>query len=153
MVLLAWIAGHSLPLIEICGIVGSLLFTAASIRASTRAQRMDTLLRITERHIEIWQQTFDNRSLKRIKSLNPDLKNHPVSAEEHRFISSLILNLYSTYRAIENGLMDRPEGQGDDIRQFFSRPIPFKVWKSIRPLLDHDFTEFVEGHLNEIEEP
>lgn len=143
----AWIAENWLSVIETIAIVGGLVFTARSLRADIRARRYQSLIAITERHFETWQQVYTKPELQRVLCVNLDLASDPITTEEKRFVEFLIFNLNLSFQGIEHGLFQSPEGLGADIQQFFSKPIPREVWRSSKPRLDRGFVAFVESNL------
>jgi hypothetical protein len=60
------------------------------------------------------------------------------------FVKALILQLSTVYRAMKEGMFVPLEGLKEDIKGFFSLPIPKSVWDKISPLQDKDFVSFVE---------
>lgn len=139
-----WVAENWFTLLQTAGIVGSLLFTAFTIRADSKARRIDNLISITGSHREIWRELYVRPELARVLDASADLIGRPISADERIFVLLVILHLCAAYRAIEAGVLKSPEGMQQDVRSFFSLPIPAEIWKRNRDLQDHDFVEFVE---------
>jgi len=48
-------------------------------------------------------------------------------------------------------LFGTPDGLREDIRQFFARPIPKRVWDHTKALQDRRFVRFVEACLEDME--
>jgi len=55
-----------------------------------------------------------------------------------------IQHLSSAYQAMESGLVIKPERVRQDIRWFFSLPIPKAIWEKMKAFHNDAFAEFVE---------
>lgn len=147
MEFLAWAEHNWFVLLQSAGIIGSLLFTAASLRMDHKSRRTENLISITKAHRDIWEKLYRRPELARILDPLADPRTHPLTVEEELFIKLLIFHLNSTHRAAENDLIKLPEGIETDIRRFFSRPLPQCVWPKVKPLLDAEFVVFVEKRI------
>src|SRR5262245_45305825 len=134
MVFFDWLEGNWFTLLQSAGIAGSLVFTAISLRIDARVRRVGNLLALTDQHREIWLQLYRRPELARVLDARADLTNKPVTQHEELFVSLLVLHLNSAYHAIQAGMFLSPEGLGEDIRMFFSLPIPKAVWEEMKPL-------------------
>jgi len=129
-------------------ILGAGLFaTAASLRTDTKERKIQNLFDLTAAHREIWSVLYDRPQLNRILEANPDLARHPVTPEEELFVHFLILHLRTSFKARLNGLEFDDDAVGADIRDFFSRPIPRRLWENSKKFQDEAFVKFVESHL------
>jgi hypothetical protein len=144
----AWITENWFNLLSAVGIVGSLLFTAVSLRSSTKSRRISNLLTITSHHREIWSQLYHRPELARVKDATVDLTRNPITQEENLFVKFLILHLSSTYHAMKNGIFLKPSALSKDIKSFFRLPIPKGVWNNVKSFQDNDFVRFVEDCLD-----
>jgi len=142
-----WIASHSFDLISAVGIIAGLGFTTASFREDTRSRRLSNLVRLTEQHRDIWEESQNNPKLARIRDPQADLYTKPVTPEETQFVMLLMFHLHCWYRAIQEGEVNVLEGLEMDIQNFFNRPIPRHVWNERKAFFDSDFRKFVEGVL------
>ena len=77
-----------------------------------------------------------------------DLKKQPVSDEESLFVKTLILHLDTVRRTMAAGIFAEIQGLQNDIRDFFTLPIPKAVWEKIKRFQDGDFIAFVESCRN-----
>ena len=134
-------------LLQSIGIIGSLLLATASFRSDSKDRRVSNLIGITNNHRKIWTQLRDQPALTRILEENPDLENRPVSRDEEQFVLFLILHLNASYHAIKDRMLIPPEQLGEDIRSFFTLPIPRSVWKKTRAYHNQEFMEFVESYI------
>jgi hypothetical protein len=139
-----WAADSWFVLLQSGSIVAGLVFTAVALRDDTRARRVGNLIAITQHHREIWTHLYSRPNLSRVLDSNVDLEKNPVTDEEELFVNLLILHLNSSYQAMKYGNFIKPEGLHQDIRLFFSLPIPSAVWEATKIFQDKDFVEFVE---------
>jgi hypothetical protein len=145
--LLPWIGNHAFDLLSAVGIISSLAFTAVSFREDTRSRRLNNLVRLTEQHRDIWEESQNNPKLARIRDAKADLYTKPVTAEETQFVMLLMFHLHCWYRAIQEGEVSVLEGLELDIQNFFNRPIPKYVWSERNAFFDSDFRQFVDDVL------
>ena len=143
MEFLRWVFEHGAAFIQSAGIILGLLFTGAALRAETRSRQIENLIRITEGHRAIWTYFDERPELHRLFQHQVDLKQHPLTAEEIRFVQFLINHLLLTFRAQQRGLYGSPERLKDDVRSFFSLPIPKAAWEKVRRYQDADFQIFI----------
>lgn len=142
-----WFSENWFNLLSTVGIVGSLSFTAVSLRKETRTRRVANLLALTQNHRELWQGFYCNPNLARVLNSATNLTREPATGAEHEFVNLVIQHLSGVYRAMCNDLTIKPEGIHRDVREFFRLPIPRFVWGSIKELQDQDFVRFVEDCL------
>ena len=139
-----WVVEHGASLIQSLGIILGLLFTGAALRAETRSRQVENLIRITEGHRALWTYFDERPELSRLFHLRVDLDQHPLTAKESRFVQFLINHIFLTFRAQHGGLLQAPQHLRDDIRAFFSLPIPRAVWEKVRRYQDDDFRKYME---------
>ena len=139
-----WIAENWFNILSAAGIIGSLLFTAVSLRSETKTRRISNLLALTQNHREMWAELFEHPDLGRVLDPAADLSTRPITTEEHFFITMAIQHLNSAYQAMKSDLVMNTVGVRQDVRTFFSLPVPLGVWKELRALQSPDFVEFVE---------
>jgi hypothetical protein len=142
-----WVAHNWFVLLQSAGIVGGLLFTAFSLRAETKAKRLACLIALTEQHRDIWKQLYARPALARVLDATADLGRAPLTTEEERFVILLILHLLSAYQAMMQDLVFTLGAVQQDVREFFSLPLPQAVWETVRPFQNRKFAAFVEACL------
>lgn len=142
--LFLWMVNHAFDLLSAVGIISSLAFTAVSFREDTRSRRLNNLVRLTEQHRDIWEESQNNPKVARIRDPEADLYTKPVTAEEAQFVMLLMFHLHCWYRAIQGKEVSNLDGLEKDIRNFFSRPIPRHVWEDRKSFFDRDFRQFVD---------
>jgi len=98
---IAWAADNWIALLNSGGVIASLLFTAASLRAEKKSRGISNLLAITQNHRELWSELFEHRELRRVLNPQVDLSAKELTAEEETFVTLLILHLHSVYRAMK----------------------------------------------------
>jgi hypothetical protein len=140
----AWLTQNWFNLLSAVGVIGSLLFTAVSVRSETKVRRVGNLLTLTQSHRELWRELFHNPKLARVLEASPNLRRKPVTRDETIFANLVILHLSSAFVAIQTGLTIKPEGLRLDVGEFFSLPIPRAIWEKTKVLQNDDFVEFVD---------
>jgi hypothetical protein len=145
-----WIAENWFNVLNGLGVVGSLLFTAVSLRSETKTRRIANLLSLTHNHREIWSELFDHPALARVLDGSAKLEQAPITLEEQLYVNMVIQHLGSAYQAIKSGLTIKPEGMRQDVRWLFSLPIPKAIWENIKILQNDDFVEFIEECLSNL---
>jgi hypothetical protein len=143
-----WMIEHGFEIVGAFGAFGGLVFTAVSIRAETHTRRVSNLIALTEGHRDLWKFFIDHPELRRVLSQGIDLQAAAVTAPEERFVLLLILHLQTTFRAMQDRLLPRPEGVRGDVRTLFSMSVPAEVWKRYRAFQDADFVRFVDDCLH-----
>jgi hypothetical protein len=128
-------------------IVVGLVLTVAQLRHVQEAQKISNQLEITKQHREIWSRLFENPELGRILKQHVNLEQKPVTAHENLMVTFLILHLKASFRAKEASMLVPALALREDIRSFFSLPIPKEVWNRSRRFQDEDFLKFVEESL------
>src|SRR6266478_2705466 len=133
-----------LGVLQTVGVAGALLFTGFALLLDARSRRAGNLIRLTDRHRDLWERMYTEPHLSRILDPNADLTKRPVTPEEEMFTIFIILHLSDNYFVIKAGFFPKPRGLRKDIRSFLSLPIPSSVWRKVRDLQDDPFAEFVE---------
>jgi hypothetical protein len=144
MVLPPWLTENAFELLNALGIVGSLLFTAHSLRSETKTRRVANFLAITEAHRNIWKEHFKNPHLARVLSPQADLTKEPITSEEEIFVNLVIQHLGVVFQSTKDELMINLEGLRRDVASFFSLPIPATVWEKLKMMQNHRFVAFVD---------
>jgi hypothetical protein len=139
-----WLAANWFDLLSAVGIVGSLLFTTVSLQSEAKTRRIANLLILTQNHREIWSEMIRHANLARVLDVSANLQKESVSVSERLFINMVIQHLNSAFEAIKTGLAIKPEGLRQDVRWFFSLPIPRAIWDHVKRLQNDDFVAFVQ---------
>jgi len=142
-----YIAQNWFDLLQSVGIVAGLVFTAFSYRKDAKSRNLENFFKINEAHRDIWTEVYKRPGLDRVLSAKFDLQNEKMTDEEAIFVNLLILHLNATFRAMRSGLYTTSQGIEEDVRWFFSLPIPHSVWHLSKCIREPDFVEFVEKAL------
>ena len=94
-----WISQNLFNLFSAVGIIGSLWFTAISLRSETKTRRVANLLTITANHREVWKEFFGKPDLARVIESSADVEKQPVTPAEEFFVHMVISNTSSMYEA------------------------------------------------------
>src|SRR5690349_7615567 len=105
MELWGWFSDNAFNLISAVSVVGSLLFTAFSLRSETKTRRVANLLAITSNHREVWKLFLTNKNLARVRNPDVDTETLPVTDSELVFVNLVIQHLSSVYRALDDHLL------------------------------------------------
>ena len=135
-------------LLNAVGVIGSLLFTAISLRSETKTRRIANLLTITAHHREVWKEFFSHPELARVLDASVDLLRRPITREEEVFTNFIFLHISSVHYATKDELVIKLEGLRRDVAQFIALPIPQKIWENTKLLQNDDFVRFVEACRN-----
>jgi hypothetical protein len=143
-----WLSNNIFNLVTAVVAIGSLWFTAISLRSETKTRRIANLLSITANHREIWTIFLNDKALARVRDASANTADHPITEAERIFVNLVIQHIHSVYRAMSDQLVVKIEGLRRDIAQFLSLPIPSQVWEKIKILQNDDFVVFVESCRN-----
>ena len=137
--LVRWFFDQYGQIIESCGIIAALAY-----RADMRTRKADILIRITEGHRQIWTFYEQTPELSRIFNSSIDVKTAPPTAKELRFVQFVINHIVITFKSDKMGIYRQPEALEEDIRDFFSWPVPRETWNRVRRFQDADVIKFFE---------
>jgi hypothetical protein len=144
--LLFWLKTNQ-DLLQNIGILVGFAVTAYTLKTEARARRIDNLITFTQQHRDIWKMMYEYPEVARVRDPHADLKQEPMTAQEHRFASLLILHLATVYRTSTEGMFVVLPGLRNDISMSFALPIPRAVWEEMKHLQSDDFVQFVESCL------
>lgn len=140
----AWTAGNWFTLLQSLGIIAGLVFTAVSFQTDTRSRRTAHLFTVVEHFRDIWSALYERPGLARVISDSANIEAVPITPEEELLVRMLIFHLATVFRSQNERLLQRFEGLEDDVRWFFSLPVPRSVWQDKKRWQDRDFVQFVE---------
>jgi hypothetical protein len=126
------------------GIVAGLIFSGIAVRNDVRSRRLESRIKITEGHRDIWWALLENPSLERILQTEPDLALFPITPPEKRLVMALLQHVQLTFEAQASGQLGDIGDFDKDIAEFLSRPIPRKVWDEIAGLQPAKFRKFIQ---------
>lgn len=144
-----WIVEHWRHLVENIGILSGLIVAAVSFHKDAKVRRVETLFKMNEHHRELWMHFYSRPELAGILDAKRDILICPPTNEEVHFVNFLFLHLNGVFRASKAGVSIRPEHLADDIRSFFSLPVPKLTWERLQSSHDREFVAFVNQSLRQ----
>lgn len=144
-----WLVENWFNLLSSAGIIGSLCFTAFSLRSETKTRRIANVIAITANHRDIWEEYLRTPSLSRVLDPAADVVKQPVTPGEEMFVNLVISHVNSVYYATNNELVIKWQNWRKDVAQFLSLPIPKAVWTKVKLLQNQDFAAFIESSLKQ----
>ncbi len=139
-----WVSQHWFDLLQSIGIISGFIFTAHSIRKDAEARKIANMIAMADHHHAVWKEFYKRPDLSRVLDKQVLLDVKPITDEEMLFVRMLILHLDAVHRAVKAKMFVEVEGLRNDIRMFFSLPIPKSVWEEVKSFQDGDFVRFVE---------
>jgi len=144
-----WFRDNWFPVIQTLGIVGSLVFTALSIRQATNARKASDLLTLTEQHRHLWNEVYSRPGLTRIYEEKIDLLANPVTVAETLFLNEVIVHFHTGWQLSCHGSLLTLQAMKADARTFFKLPLPHAVWRQTTGTRDPKFVHFIDACLRE----
>ena len=140
----SWVQENWSSAVGAVGIIGSLLFTAASFGADAKSKLISNLLALDERHRALWSEVKQRPELRRLSSENVDLVAQPLTAEEDVSMWQIIQQFETGWRLEK--ILNRGELKflARDAAEFFSLPLPRAVWEETKRFRNPRFVCFVE---------
>ncbi len=140
-----WLSQNWFTLLQGIGIIAGLIFTGISLRRETLSRRMNALLTLTEQHRELWSEVHRRPDLGRILAAEVDLLGHPITTAEEEFLNIVFVHFSTGWEmSVRHRLISR-DAFREDVRRFFSLPIPNQVWERTKAVRDPRFVRFVDG--------
>lgn len=147
MELLHYLVEHGFSAFGTGALALSLFITAFELHHVQKAQRIRNLFAITSQHRDIWSNLLERPELRRVLDPKADAERHPPTTAELLFVTFLIHHFVACQEAAKARVLTPVGDLGADVRKFFSLPVPNRVWRIRRNLLDPDFVAYVENHL------
>lgn len=140
-----WFGHNWFDILSILVAAGSLVFAAITIHEDTETRRIANLISLTVNHRELWSNLFKHPELSRLLDAAAAVNDAPVTVNESLLIGMIIQHLNATHEAINSGLAMKPDSLSEDVRTFFSLPVPKAVWENTKRFQNEDFVAFVES--------
>jgi len=140
-----WITEHGFDLFQTAGVLIGFVFTIHALRTESEARKIGNMIALNQEHMAIWKELYARPELSRIMEETVALDTKPLSHEERIFVTFLILHLSVVYRAMKAKMFVNIEGLTEDVKEFFSLPIPKIIWNKIRSSQDKDFVSFIDS--------
>lgn len=145
---LRWLEGNWFQALQATGIAAGLLFSGLSFRQNIRMNRAQTLINLTAQHRSIWMKAFDLPELRQVLDPTP-LKRKKVTAQEQLFVDMIIHHVTTMLDASRRKMIRMDPGMAIDLKEFFSLPIPRKVWEDAKRFRDPRVLKYIDGLLQE----
>lgn len=98
---------------------------------------------MTMSHRDIWRY-INSQNLSRISDSNADPST--ITDDERLNISFVLIHVQNVYSATKDNVIEKPENQTlfmKDVGEFFSLPLPYAVWQSLKDYYNEDFQNFI----------
>lgn len=132
-------------LVQTIGIVFGLIFTSASLRRDAGGRRLANLLALKQEHRELWNTIHERPELARILTKDADLIANPMTEPEEIFLRQLIVHVAVSWELIRQGTPLNRQAFRNDVADFFTLPLPRKVWLAVKGAQDARFRKFLEN--------
>lgn len=134
-----------LQIVQTIGIIASILFGVFTVRREIRTRRVAVFIELSKSYRDVWSKPFAYPEL--LQALDANADPAKVTPAQRLFILHLIRHMEASFEAERYDLTVRVERGEDDIRNFFSLPIPREVWRDMRGYTNLPFRNFVDGAL------
>jgi len=134
-------------LLQTVFILVGFVLTYRANRSDVRSGKLEHLLSLSQSYREIWNKTYSQPELLRIRKSEVDLEKNPITEAERRIVKETILHIYTIYVAIENKQLDEGE-MSKDISDYLRLPIPNIIWQEGQRYYPKRFQKFINDLLN-----
>jgi hypothetical protein len=142
-----WVEGNWFNLIQTVGIVGSLILAMAAAKREAKTREIENLLTISGHHRELWGGARQKEELERIFREDDRFLNLPITVAEEEFLNLVTAHYLTSWRISKIGGIITLKELADDVREFFSLPLPRAVWEKTKKNRNRRFVRFVERAL------
>lgn len=125
-------------------IIASFMLAAMAWRSDKISRKSDTHLKVGESYKGLWDAFLENEEFRRITDPTVDLKENPVTEAERVLVRQLIVHLHGVFVAQKLNQIETVEGMDADVKNFYSKPIPKAVWRSVRSRQNADFRNYMD---------
>ena len=141
---LPWLNEHWFSLLESLGIVGSLLFTAISLRKDIQGRRVTEFLTLAGQHRRLWGHLHRRPRLAKMLEPNRDLREQPVTQEERLFLELAFVHFHTGWLLAREGSLTPLPVLAADAGIFFNLPVPAQVWEHCKETSEPEFVLFID---------
>jgi len=142
-----WLGSNWFNLVQTLGVVGTLLFAGIGLHREAKAKEVENVLKLAERHRDLWAGFKGNKELERIFKTDLDLAQNPPTIAESEFLNIVIVHFQTGWWVAGSGGMTKLEEMKLDVSGFFSLPLPRDVWERTKKFRNRRFVRFVESAL------
>jgi hypothetical protein len=128
--------------------MGSLWLTAAAAIREAKAREIENLLTIAQNHRELWSGVYLRHELDRIFQPDVDVEANPVTVAEKEFLNLVMVHFQMGWRIAKAGGITTLTELANDVRGFFTLPLPRAVWEKTKANRNPRFVRFIERALN-----
>ena len=139
-----WLDENWFSLLESLGIVGSLLFTAITLRKDLQAKRVTEYLTLAGQHRRLWGQLYRRPRLAHLLKPDRNLDALPVTSEERLFLELAFVHFHTGWLLAREGSLTPMSVLAADAGHFFGLPVPAYVWERTKSVLEREFVAFVD---------
>ena len=144
---LAWLDQNWFNLAQTLGIVGGGVVATLTLRRELRARRMGDYLTMVSQHRDLWSEVHRRPDLARLFEAEIDLVAAPITVAEEEYLNLVIDHFHTGWLLATNRIVLKAEVLAADAREFFSLPLPRRIWDKTRRERDPLFVQFVEDAL------
>lgn len=141
--LFSWVDAN-FNIIQTAGILGGLLLTAAAAHRDAKAREIENLLTISGQHRQLWKEAIERADLQRVFEEDTDVLLSPPTVAENEFTNMAIVQYETGWKLAKAGGITSLKELSNDMRGFFSLPLPRAVWEKTRSFRNRQFVRFVE---------
>ena len=135
-------------IVQTLGIILTILFLAYQINRTRKMELLRFDYDLISSHREIWINLLPRPEFKRILDKKADIKKHPITPQEKQFVIFVTIHVEYCFNAKKLGIIKEEIGDREDIKDFYSKPIPNKVWKELKSIYPPEFVKYMDGILN-----
>jgi hypothetical protein len=141
----SWFHENWFNLLQTCGIVAGLVFSALTMRRDVEGRRVSDQIGMAEQHRELWGAMLDNPKLERVLEATRDLQKEPITVSEEQFLISVISHYHTGWLlGRSGGSLVSLQTQALDAGWFFQLPLPAHVWAKVKSAQEPGFRRFIE---------
>lgn len=142
-----WAQSNWFNLIQTAGIIGTVIFAGVGVHREAKAREVENLLTLAQHHRILWDGFAANPSLQRVLALQADTVKHPPTLAEADFLNRVFVHYQTGWRVAKAGGITTLAEMKEDVRGFFSLPLPHAVWEKTKKYRNRRFVRFVKRAL------
>lgn len=143
----SWISQNPelfLTLVQTVAVLVAIPLALNQIKSGIKMNRASISLEFTNSHREIWSHLLTNQALERVLQEDVDVEANPPSYVEEYFVVMVTNHMSAVFDAYKEGLHRL---YPNDMKDFYSMPVPHKVWRTIRDFQPKPFANYIDSLL------
>ncbi|MBE9602660.1 hypothetical protein [Pedobacter sp. MC2016-24] len=128
----------------------AIIYAIRSFRTNNNIAKINLLVQFSIAHRDIWARIIDSGN-SRIN--DPSADPNQISTKEERYVVFLINHIKTLFESSKDGLYDFNKASRLDVGNFFSKPIPRKIWETKKRFHTGSFVTFIENVIQEATNP